>query len=464
MATQFEQWGGPCGVPKKDSTQERQSPDERRVLLVEDVASDAELTVRELHKGGLQFIWRRVQTEVGLRRAIREFRPTLILSDFTLPQFDGMKALQVSRDIAPQTPFIFVSGSIGEERAVDALQQGATNYVLKSNLSRLVPAVTRALNTVSGTVVNAGSTLPKATLLDFKHAQQCAETIAETLQRRAFEHKLRKAVALQQFELHYQPKVCVRTRRIEGVEALLRWREPQLGLLPAAEFLPSLEASGLMFEVSEWILERAARDCRHWRRLGLPPMRTAVNISMPQLQRADFAHRFLQLTRPWASGIFSLDIEITEAALLGDTAADMKKLKLLRSAGIRIAIDDFGSGASSLGKLSDLPIDSLKIDRTFVKGLPEDRTSVAVVSTIISLARGLKLAVVAEGVETREQLETLRQLGCDQSQGYLHSEAVTRDEFSELLAHGKGWLMLPAGSADSTPPWREAGSLRVNAI
>jgi len=257
----------------------------------------------------------------------------------------------------------------------------------------------------------------------------------------------------------------VRTRRIEGVEALLRWRDPEAGLLPAAKFLPLLESSGLILEVGERVLERAARDCQHWRRLGLPPMRIAVNISAEQLHRPDFAHRFLQLTRPWASGIFSLDVEITEGALHGEDAmANIKKLKLLRTAGIRVAIDDFGSGHSSLGQLSDLPIDSLKIDSTFTRGLPEDRAGSAVVATIISLARGLRLSVIAEGVETREQLETLRQMGCDQSQGYLHSQPVSCNEFAKLLQHGNGWLLLPAESRASLESWGEMTSMRVNAI
>jgi len=430
-AIDLQQWGGLRVVQS-----------ERRVLLIEDVPSEAELTMRELRKAGMDFLWRRVQTEAGLRRAVREFSPSLILSDFTLPQFDGMKALEISQEVAPQTPFIFVSGSIGEERAIDALRKGAADYVLKTNLSRLVPVVIRVLATENALPAPVTSLPPSA-----------------------LEGKMRKALALRQFELHYQPKVCVRTRRIEGVEALLRWRDPETGLAVApAHFLPLLESSGMIVEVGEWILERAARDCRHWRRLGLPPIRTAVNISTAQLNRADFAHRFLQLTRPWASGVFSLDVEITEGALLGDSAPDIKKLQLLRSAGIRIALDDFGSGLSSLGKLSGLPIDSLKIDKIFVDDLLHDGPGKAMVATIIALARGLRMTVVAEGVETREQLEMLRQMGCDQSQGYLHSRAVTSDEFAELLEHGKGWLMLPAELPITGTEWERGSSLRVNAI
>ncbi len=278
------------------------------------------------------------------------------------------------------------------------------------------------------------------------------------------EDGIRHALELQEFELHYLAKVCAHTRRIEGVEALLRWRHPQAGLLPPASFLGRLETSGMIVEVGEWAMERAARDCDHWRRLGLPPMRVAVNISPVQIRRPDFAHRFLKGSRLWASSIYSLDVEITEDTLLYDSSATLKKLRLLRSAGVRIAVDDFGSGHSSLGRLSELPIDTLKIDPAFVGRLPRDRAARTVVSTIISLAHGLDLSVTAEGVETHEQLEMLRQMGCDHSQGYLHSRPVTRDEFTLLLQQGKGWLMLPADSGTSPAPWHETISGQVNAI
>jgi EAL domain-containing protein (putative c-di-GMP-specific phosphodiesterase class I)/CheY-like chemotaxis protein len=432
------EWGVQRDVNKNDVRLRRSvACAERRLLLVEDVPAEAELTVRELEKSGLLFSWRRVETEMELRRELREFRPTLILSDFTLPQFDGLQALQLSRTLAPQTPFIFVSGSIGEERAIDALQKGATDYVLKSNLSRLVSAVRRALR---------------------------IETLADAPLQRALEHKMRRAMGLQQFEVHYQPTVCVHTRRIQGLEALLRWRDPEIGLVSTADFLPILESSGLIVEVGEWVLEQVAQDCHHWQCLGLPQLRTAVNISTLQLRQPHFAHRFLQLTRPRAGHALNLDIEITEDALLGDARAEIKTLKLLRTAGVHVALDDFGSGLSSLGKLFDLPVDSLKIDKMFVDGLPVNRSSWTMVSAILSLARGLRMTVTAEGVETYEQLETLRQLGCDQAQGYLHSPAVSRDAVTELLLHGKGWSMLPLEAPGCVKARSGQTPIRVNAI
>jgi EAL domain-containing protein (putative c-di-GMP-specific phosphodiesterase class I) len=162
--------------------------------------------------------------------------------------------------------------------------------------------------------------------------------------------------------------------------------------------------------------------------------------------------------------VCGLDIEITESALFGDTGADLKKLRLLRTAGVRIAIDDFGSGQSSLARFTDLPLDTLKIDPSFIRRLTIDRATRTLVSTIVSMAHGLSLSVTAEGVETREQLEILRQLGCDHAQGFLHSMPVTLDELALLIREGKGWLMLPADTGASEPVWDDELEGRVNAI
>ncbi|HEY8508346.1 MAG TPA: EAL domain-containing protein, partial [Steroidobacteraceae bacterium] len=177
---------------------------------------------------------------------------------------------------------------------------------------------------------------------------------------------------------------------------------------------------------------------------GLPPVRVAVNISPMHLRLPDFAPNFLKVIRGWSSTASGLDIEITEGALHEDGNSEVKKLQLLRVAGVKIAIDDFGTGYSSLSRLSSLPIDTLKIDRSFVAPLPGDASARVLVKTIISLARAFNLTTVAEGVERQEQLEYLWEAGCQMSQGYLHSKPVPADEFAVLLEKGNGPLMLPA--------------------
>ncbi|HWG76919.1 MAG TPA: EAL domain-containing protein [Steroidobacteraceae bacterium] len=745
-----------------------------RVLMVEDLEPDAELALHSMRRAGLTVLAERVDSEAALRRALLAFEPAVILSDFDLPGFDGYGALAVARELAPQVPFIFVSGKMGEERAIDALHRGVVDYVLKSNLSRLAPAVRRAvresserqsreahiarldrvlrmLSGINGAVVRirdraellrescrlgvsvggysavvasakvggnpqiqpvawyAGDealgeslrslcaealsqqnsllgralslgravvcnetaardrpgsveqllwqvglrsivALPLAVdgtgvgvllfaardtqvvgdeelrmlqevggnlsfawqfmqkdntvrflslfdsqtalakrslfgerlerLLDPKgkrrhallaidieklgvindsfgrrtgdlllqhvaarlkqhvprgeqlahlgggtfalvderptestdemlasvaahlqalfheplrieereipvavrcgvalHPQDAnnaeallqraesallharttgapvvhfnAERHSQRVGRLAMEHRLRLALERSEFELHYQPKVNVITRRIQGVEALIRWRDPQGGLISPGAFLPIVESTGLGAAVGDWVIEQAARDCRAWQHTGLPPVRVAVNVSPTQLQRADFTQHFLKAVEPWSNSIWGLDIEVTEAALNEESGEEIQKLKLLRRTGVKIAIDDFGTGYSSLGRLSQLPIDVLKIDSCFIRQTPDEAAGRAVVKTIVTLARAFGLSAVAEGVEKQAQLDFLWHVACNQSQGYLHSKPVSADEFAWLLEHGSGKLILAAESAEA---------------
>lgn len=737
-----------------------------RLLILEDQPAEAALTLRLLQKGGIACQCNRVEAEEPFRDALAQWQPDLILSDFSLPQFDGLSALKIAGDIAPDVPFIFVSGTIGEERAIVALQHGAVDYVLKTNLARLVPAVQRALEhaelrrvhearigrltrvlkmlsgvngavarigereellteacrlavsvggystalvalmepgagiarpvastglsdeilqspgfpvsrtaegetsiisrvlrtgeafvcnsigdadseplpcleiiardcksvvalplTVDDTVIGVlslaaresgtvsdeelsmlrevaanlsfalqyqrkdsavrylsyydaqtglaqralfcerlGQSLARQTvnlsspaivafdieqlslindslgrhtgdalvqhvsdrlkrhidserlayfgagtfaalmlpagLMDEialheqittilrqpfrvddqelrvtvrsgiarypengRDAHELVQNAAAALRRAAvsgqqclqhrvemnseiaahltLERQLRNALEQRQFELHYQPKVDAKTRRIQGVEALIRWRDPASGLVAPGVFLPVLESTGMIVEVGEWVLRQAALDCRQWRDSGLASLRVAVNVSPQQLRSRGFEAMFLQIADGWSSPACGLDIEITENALLGDTAEILRMLKTLRSRGVRIAIDDFGTGYSSLSRLADLPIDTLKIDRSFTSRLPDDKAGKVLVATIIALGKAFGMTIVAEGVELQEQLELLAHMGCHQSQGYLHSRAVTRNELTTLLTQGRGPLILP---------------------
>ncbi len=723
------------------------------------------MAVRQLQQAGMACQWRRVEREHEFRRALADWRPDVILSDFTLPQFDGLAALAVAVSVAPEIPFIFLSGTIGEERAIEALKRGAVDYVLKTNLARLVPAVRRALedvesrrarraaeervgrlsrvlqmlsgiNTavvrirdrddllneacrlahqtggyafafialvdpgtrtarpvacagersqtlvdaiftvadsalsdtsvtgrvlrtgqavvcaddlvarpspaplpmplgnlptvaclplaVDGTTVGAfmfgapercsvseeellllqevasnlsfalqylekqdavrylsffdpltglakrsllcerlsrtldgsakeGEVAAAVVVLDIEHMsaindsfgrhtgdlllqriadrlkrhseeteqlahlgggtfvmvvhgeaakggvpaiQQQIDTLfnrsfgidgneilasvktgiavypengqdANTLvqnaeaalkaakssgeksmthsremksalaERRAMEHRLRVALEQSQFVLHYQPKLRLSDGLVTGVEALLRWMDPQRGLIAPGLFLPTLEATGLIAPVGDWALTQAAEDARRWRKLGLAPLRVAVNAAQIQLRRRDFASRVLDAAAdlPAEEG-WGLDIEVVEGALLEDSAWCVRSLRLLRGAGVHVAIDDFGTGYSSLSRLSQLPVDTLKIDRYFTSRLPGDKGSCTLVTTIIGLARAFNMTTVAEGVETPEQLGYLEAAGCNESQGYLHSKPLAAEALEEFLKSG----------------------------
>ncbi|HEV2441869.1 MAG TPA: EAL domain-containing protein [Steroidobacteraceae bacterium] len=738
---------------------------ELRLLILEDVAAEAELAVRALETAGLNCDWRRVENETGFRVELRRLRPDIVLSDFSLPRFDGTSALAIVAAEAPDTPFIFVSGTIGEERAIEALKQGAVDYVLKTNLARLAPAVKRALaeaasrrarhraeervarltrvlqmlsginaavvrvrdrtklleeacriahtvgNYVCALVVlidartrvgrvagwagagrefqdelsftvddsgksedgesitgralrtgevavcddvdevtgrlrfgtklealgirsmasiplliddtpvgtftvggaeagmfgeeevrmlqevaanlsfalqylykedtvrflsyfdpltglakralfcerlarslgrhagasqevvvvvfdverlgaindslgrhvgdrvvqfvadalrcnfggsewlahleggnfaamvsdcpsyeeavrlihdritaafgkplslagheisvtvrvglarypengadaeallqNAEAALHKARNTGERFLRYRRELSSEVTDRLALERRLRTALDGDQFRLHYQPKVSIATGELVGAEGLLRWNDPQRGIVGPAVFLPVLESTGLIVDVGEWVVHQAARDLERWDRMGLAPIRLAVNVSPLQLRDPQFAARFFAAARRGLGGASAIDIEITEGALLDDAVFLGRTLQVMRDEGVQVAIDDFGTGYSSLSRLADLPVDTLKIDRSFISRLAGDRTVQAVVATIVSLARAFELSSVAEGVEREEELALLRELKCEQSQGYLHSPPLPVDAFETLLA------------------------------
>jgi diguanylate cyclase (GGDEF)-like protein len=286
-----------------------------------------------------------------------------------------------------------------------------------------------------GTLVqNAEAALKEAKTSGEQYLHHRIEMNSELARRVGMEHRLRTALEDGQFVLHYQPKVALRTGKITSAEALLRWHDPEIGLTAPGIFLPLLESAGLMAATGAWVLKQAAADCRDWRRMGLPPVRVAVNLSLPELRRRNAAREILDGVGDLVGDPrWGLDIEVTEGALIGDSSACVHSLRLLRAAGLRVAIDDFGTGFSSLGRLSELPIDTLKIDRSFIRLLPADRKGCTLVSTIIDLAHAFEMTTVAEGVETQPQLDYLVRAGCDESQGYLHSRPVPRDEFERLM-------------------------------
>jgi PAS domain S-box-containing protein/diguanylate cyclase (GGDEF)-like protein len=252
----------------------------------------------------------------------------------------------------------------------------------------------------------------------------------------ALEARLAGALGRNEFRLHYQPKIDIATGRPHSLEALLRWQDTQDGLVPPSLFIPLLERSGAIGEVGEWVLLQALRDLQQWAQAGLST-RVAINVSPTQLRRREFVERLLAPLR--ASSRAGIDIEITESTLMEDIELSIRKLAELRSAGVGVAIDDFGTGYSSLRLLARLPVDTLKIDGSFIQALSDTPTGSTLVGTIVSLAHAFGMNAVAEGVETAEQLESLRQLQCDQAQGYLIARPIPAADIPPLLAR----LQLP---------------------
>ncbi len=248
-----------------------------------------------------------------------------------------------------------------------------------------------------------------------------------------YEADLHRALNLQQFELHYQPKVSALTKQMHSVEALIRWRHPVDGLVPPDRFIPLAEESGLIVSIGEWVLREACRQVRAWQDLGLPAMRVAVNVSALQFRRLDLVETVQRALSDAGVDARYLEIELTETALMSNPEESVEILERLSRMGVIVSVDDFGTGYSSMSYLRRFPIDKLKIDRSFINHLMTSADDASIVRAIISLAHGLRLKVVAEGVETAEQVACLQKLGCDQFQGFYFSRPVTATAFEELL-------------------------------
>ncbi|OGI40288.1 MAG: hypothetical protein A2V91_07095, partial [Candidatus Muproteobacteria bacterium RBG_16_64_10] len=251
------------------------------------------------------------------------------------------------------------------------------------------------------------------------------------------ETALRQALARQEISVHYQPQVDLKSGRIVGMEALARWQHPELGQVPPIEFIPVAEDTGLILPIGAWVLREACRQIKAWHETGFAKLQVAVNISGKQLLQKDFPQQAQTILRETGLAARYLDLELTESILMVDTGAAAAAMQALHALGISFSVDDFGTGYSSLAYLKRFPIDILKIDRSFVRDLATDPNDVAIVKTIIAMARALDMRVIAEGVETYEQLSFLRAQGCDGSQGYYCSKPLTADDFTELLADWK---------------------------
>ena len=556
-----------------------------RLLLIEDSENDATLLIEYLRQGGYEPETTRVDSAKALNRVldVQGHDLDVIIADYTMPGFSGTAALTIVRDRGLEVPFIFVSGTIGEEIAVEAMKDGADDYIIKNNLNRLIPAINRELrdaevrrerskaeerirhlayydsltdlpnrtlfsNRLEMAVANAlrtssplsviiidldgfkeindtmGHMMGDAVLREIgkrlQHGLRDADTVArlggdefaimlpgvgqagaelagrmllaaiqepltieglnldvhgscgialspehgieaEVLVQRADvamyvakdDHSgcvvyapeldrhsperlalmgdFRHAIARDELRVQYQPKINLKTREIFGVEALVRWQHPQLGLIQPDRFIPMAEQTGAVRPLTLWMLERALQQCMQWKRDGFDLI-AAVNLSPRNLHDRELPERVRALLDSLNAPASMLELEITESVIMSDPLRSLQVLTRLNKMGLRLAVDDFGTGYSSFTYLRKLPVHEIKIDKSFIDDMVHDHDEVIVQSTI-ELAHNLGLTCVAEGVEDGATLERLAELGCDSAQGSFISPALDGSEVGEWL-------------------------------
>jgi diguanylate cyclase (GGDEF)-like protein len=556
-----------------------------RALIIEDSGDDAALLLQELKRGGYEPTYERLETAEALNAALDRQTWDIIFADHSMPHFSGTDALRLLKEKGIDLPFIFVSGTIGEDAAVAAIKMGANDYIIKGNLKRLITTVERELREAAGrrerkraeeTIQRMAyydplTDLPNRTLLyDRLHQALLAgkrnnhpvalllmdldrfKEINDTLEHRrgdlvlqqvgsrlrdamwesdtvarmggdefavllskmtATEHinvviqkilkaleapfaiegllisveasigvalypdhgtnadviiqradvamyaakqtgngyaiyapeqdqhsprrlalmgELRQAIEHDQLLLHYQPKINLRTKRVIGMEALVRWQHPQHGLIPPSEFIGPAERTGLIKPLTRWVLKEVHRQCDEWHHAGLN-LPISVNLSVRNLQDPQLPDQVAELLRTCGVAPGWLEMEITESTIMGDPARAMETLTRLSKMGIRFSIDDFGTGYSSLGYLKRLPVHEIKIDKSFVMDMGENEDNAVIVISIINLARNLNLKVVAEGVESQEIWDRLADFGCDAAQGYYMSRPLPPAELTRWI-------------------------------
>ncbi|MHB8474593.1 MAG: two-component system response regulator [Gammaproteobacteria bacterium] len=391
-------------------------------------------------------------------RCFERFSPDLVLMDALLPVMDGFTACAQLREIpgAASIPVLIITGLDDEESVNRAFECGASDYVhkpirwsiLRQRMRRmLTESRARFINHIAHLTANTDITMDQAKEHGRNNYQFYTPDVSTRALRLALVGGLRHALDRNEFMLHYQPQIDLVSGAMIGVEALIRWKHPELGLVPASDFIPLAEDTGMILPIGKWVVRTACAQYKTWRDAGLPAVRVSVNLSGRQFRQqnlVEIIHSALLETgvTPTAFGV-----EITESVIMRSDAKTKNVLWDLHHMGVHLSLDDFGTRYSSLRYLKSLPIDVLKIDRSFVSDVTRDPDDAAIATAIIAMAHCLKMGVIAEGVETREELQFLRQQGCDAAQGYLLGKPMPGDVAG--LLHS-GTLMYPSSPDSGT--------------
>ncbi|MEH1830536.1 MAG: EAL domain-containing response regulator [Nostoc sp.] len=364
---------------------------------------------------------------IGVHLAICEV-PDLILCDMMMPEIDGYGVLTALRQ-DPSTatiPFIFLTAKSAKSDFRQGMDMGADDYITKPfTRSELLSAIINRLE-------------KHATLKRYLSPPTVINNLSPKMQ--LLEISLHRAIKqhnFQEFEIYYQPIIDIYSGKIVAAESLLRWQSPELGMIYPTEFIPLAESTGLIVPIGKWVLKRVCKQIKSWRDAGINSLIFTVNLSVIEFNQPDFIQKIVNFININNLEPNYLKLELTESMIMQDVNRAIATMNKLRSLGVKIAIDDFGAGFSSLIYLKNLPINTLKIDRYFIHNVANDKQKSAITKPLIQMAHNLNLDVIAEGVETEAELAFLRQHNCNYMQGFLFSHPLPAAEFEKILLTNK---------------------------
>ncbi|MEH2069391.1 MAG: EAL domain-containing response regulator [Nostoc sp.] len=397
-----------------------------KILIIEDEESVRENILDLLEAEDFETLGA-ANGKIGVHLAISEV-PDLILCDMIMPELDGYGVLTVLRQdpMTATIPFIFLTAKSAKSDFRQGMDLGADDYITKPfTRAELLSAIMNRLE-------------KHATLKRYFSPQTAIYNLSPRMQLLQISlHRTIKQKKFQEFEIFYQPIVDIVSGKIVAAESLLRWQSPELGIIYPTEFIPLAESTGLIIQISKWVLKKVCEQIKSWHHLGIYSLNIAVNLSVIEFNQQDFIQEIINFIETNDLRAECLELEITESMILQDVNSAVATMNKLRTLGVKMAIDDFGTGYSSLTYLKSLPINTLKIDRYFIHNVATDPQKSAITKALIQMAHNLNLNVVAEGVETEAELAFLRQHNCNFMQGFLFSRPLPAAEFKNFLLTNK---------------------------
>lgn len=376
----------------------------------------------------------------GVQMALSEI-PDVILCDVQMPELDGYDVLRTLRQnsLAATIPFIFLTAQSDKTDFRRGMELGADDYLTKPfTKAELLGAIASRISKRQTITQPLTVALHQAEARLKDLVNESTKVSVLSPEKLALEALLRRALAQGEFQVYYQPQVNIATGQVIGAEALVRWQNPDRGIISPAEFIPLAEETGLIIQIGEWVLLSACAQAASWLAAGFSPFTISVNLSARQLSDPELKARIVQILETTGLEPANLELEMTESALVENATVAGATLNELKALGIRIAIDDFGTGYATLGYLKQFAFDSLKIDRIFVRNANEDAQNAAITTAVILLGHSLKMTVIAEGVETEAELAFLKEHQCDIMQGYLFSRPEPAPVIESMLVAAQG--------------------------